>query len=68
MIELLNVKEGDIYEQSLIYLFGKCEDTIRPSIEIKDKFGNSISWKIFNNYFKVIFKPISSPVAYQLFQ
>jgi hypothetical protein len=55
MIELLNVKEGDIYEQSLIHVFGKCEDTISPRIEITDKFGKMISWKIVNNYFKVTF-------------
>lgn len=53
MIELLNVKEGDIYEHSLIYFFGKCFDAKNSSIEVIDKFGNSINWKIVNTYFKV---------------
>ena len=54
MIELLNVKEGDIFKQSLVYLFGKSYDTSQSSIQIFDHFGTEISWKIVNNYFKVI--------------
>ena len=63
MIELLNVKEGDIYEHGLIYIFGKCFDVQKSSIEVIDKFGNSISWKIVNDYFKVISKSIKFKIA-----
>ena len=53
MIELLNVKECEVFDHAIIYLFGNCCDFSQPNIDVIDHFGNSISWKIANNYFKV---------------
>jgi hypothetical protein len=53
MIELINIKEGEIFDHSIVYLFGICINYSKPTIEIIDSIGNSITWSINNNYFKV---------------
>ena len=49
MIQLLNVKAGDLFYHSVIPLFGKCDD-YEQFISIGGR-----QWKIENNYFKVCY-------------
>jgi len=57
MIELFNVKAGDIFYHSIIQIFGNCTTTnTDESIEVSDGNGRIISWKIVNSFFKVIQK------------
>lgn len=53
MIDLLNVKPGEIFTQSIVYLFGYCCNFTAAKIEVIDEFGLSIIWSITNSYFKV---------------
>ncbi len=53
MIEFLNIKAGDLFSHSIVYLIGYCVNFSTPLIKITDEFGDSISWSIVNNYFKV---------------
>lgn len=53
MIELLNIKPGDLFDYSIVYLFGTCVNSSCVSIEVVDNCGDSIPWPIRNNYFKV---------------
>ncbi len=54
MIEILNVKGGDIYYQSVIQIFGNCSTTnCNELIEVTNGDGPTIAWKIISSYFKV---------------
>ena len=55
MIEIINVKAGDIFYHSIIQLFGSCINDKTQSIEVFDNNGRSISWKLVNFYFKASF-------------
>jgi hypothetical protein len=55
MIELFNVKPGDLIDHEILLLFGKCNNYFKPCIEITDQKGNPVNCTIKNSYFKVIF-------------
>jgi hypothetical protein len=54
MIELLNLKPGDLFDHAVILLSGQCSNFETPSIEIVDSFGSSIILPIRDGYFKVV--------------
>ncbi len=57
MIELINVKPGDVFSHSIVYLFGFCSQAT-PTNQIQvinHKNDSAIVWSIVNGYFKVIF-------------
>lgn len=53
MIELINIKPGDMFVNSLVYICGFCSDSLSNSIQVTDNSGKSIIWPIVQNYFKV---------------
>lgn len=54
MIEILNLKPGDVLSHSIAFLFGKCLNHI-SSIECIDTTNESIIWRTNNGFFKVKF-------------
>ncbi len=58
MIELLNIKPGDIFDHAVILLSGQYVNLEATSIEIVDYCGNSIFWPIKDGYFKVMIKNV----------
>jgi hypothetical protein len=54
MIEILNLKPGDILSHSIVFLFGKCSTNV-PSIECTNSNNESIVWNTNNGFFKVTF-------------
>lgn len=55
MIEVLNLKPGDVLPHSIAYIFGKCLDKTSKLVVI-DSSQNSTEWDVKNCYFKVIKK------------
>lgn len=55
MIELKNIKAGEIFYHSIIQIFGHCSDA-SESISIVHTDGSTNTTRIYNNYFKVIIK------------
>ncbi len=60
MIELLNVKPGDTFQHSIIYLFGivSCPIGVSPpqcvQVEGQHSDTHTIQWPVIKSYFKVI--------------
>ena len=52
MIEILNLKGGEVFTNRIGYIFGTCSEN---TIQIEDKNGAIISWPVIDNYFKVIY-------------
>lgn len=52
MIELINLKPGDIIQTSIAYIFGKCID-LTDTIELIDSFEQKSYWQVKNCFFKV---------------
>lgn len=50
MIEIVNLKEGDLFEYSIVLIFGRVEQQI---IEITTNGKSSTKWPVTNSYFKV---------------
>lgn len=55
MIELKNIKAGEIFYHSIIQIFGHCSDA-SESISIVHTDGSTTTTRIYNNYFKVNIK------------
>lgn len=51
MIEIVNLKEGDLFEYSIVLIFGRVEQ--QQIIEITTNGRSSIKWPVTNSYFKV---------------
>ena len=51
MIEIVNLKEGDLFEYSIVLIFGRVEQ--KQIIEITTNQESSIKWPVTNSYFKV---------------
>ena len=52
MIEIFNVKPGDIFTNSLCLIYGK--STSKDKIECTDSNGYTNKWSIIKNQFKVV--------------
>lgn len=52
MIEVLNIKPGDVIPHSVAYLFGKCLDKT-SKLELIDSSKTSTQWDVRNCFFKV---------------
>jgi hypothetical protein len=56
MIEIINLKPGDIIQNQIAYIFGKCID-ITENIQVTDSYQELSHWQVKNCFFKVnIFK------------
>lgn len=53
MIELLNIKPGDVFQQAIVLIHGVCVVYSCPLVQVLDSSGQSIEWSIKNGHFKV---------------
>lgn len=53
MIEILNLKPGEIIYHSIAYLFGFCKFYQEPIIKVTDAKQVTNDWKLKNDFFKV---------------
>ncbi|RNA07930.1 zinc metallo ase [Brachionus plicatilis] len=53
MIEILNVKPGDVFHNSIVLLHGLCNDKNPNNIQCFDSNGSVSNWSVINNQFKV---------------
>jgi hypothetical protein len=56
MIEIFNLKPGEIIYHSIAYLFGFCKSYDEPFIKVTDANQVTITWNLKNDYFKVMVK------------
>lgn len=52
MIEIVNLKEGDLFEYSIVLIFGRVVEQ-QQLIEITTNRKSSTKWPVTNSYFKV---------------
>jgi hypothetical protein len=53
MIELLNLKPGEIINHSIVYIFGFCKFHNKHMIDVTDSNQVTKTWNLRNDYFKV---------------
>jgi hypothetical protein len=55
MIELFNVRPGEIFDHALISINGRSANHEQLKVEVVDNSGRSMCWSIKNEHFKVRF-------------